>query len=227
MSDIFREVDEMMQRERAAAFWKKNGSAIITGAVALVVLTGVYSGYQSWNRGVSEAQTKVLIEALEKSDFAEKAGDIAPDLRPGLRGVALLTAAGTLHDGKKADEALVLYKQAAADMSIPADLRGLAALAAIQLDTALTADEKQAALEKIYAEADNPWAPYARLEAATLLASGGDYKGARDHLSILEQTKDIPDSLYQKAAALAHVYRLKSQDAPALAPEAGTEGDKG
>jgi hypothetical protein len=226
MTDIFREVDEMMRRERAEAFWQKNKIPLIAAVVAIIAMTGLFSAYSHWDQGVREAQTKILIDSIEKPDFTTKAADIAAEMRPGLRGITLLTAAGTLQDQNKIPEALELYAQAAADESLPMDLRGLATLMSVRLDTAMTAEEKTKRLEGIYKDNGNPWGAYARLEAALIAASAEDFKQAQDHLTVIQETRGLPDTLYEKASALDHVYRLKAQTQKENAPEE-SEGEKG
>src|SRR5688572_17193942 len=47
MSDIFREIDEEVRRDKAAAVWKKYGNVFI--AIAVLVVLGV-AGWQFWQQ---------------------------------------------------------------------------------------------------------------------------------------------------------------------------------
>ena len=48
MSDIFREVDEDLRRDRAERVFKKYGGAMIADVVLIVGVTGGYSFWRHW-----------------------------------------------------------------------------------------------------------------------------------------------------------------------------------
>ena len=56
MSDIFREVDEEVRRERLTQLWNRYGSLLIAACVLLVAAVGGWRGYEWW-------QTKKAAEA--------------------------------------------------------------------------------------------------------------------------------------------------------------------
>lgn len=67
MADIFREIDEEVRRDKAAAFWKKYGNLIIGLAVAAVLAV---AGWQVWLQREQQASQAVgarLEEALKAS----------------------------------------------------------------------------------------------------------------------------------------------------------------
>lgn len=228
MADIFAEVDDALKQEKLEKLWQRHGGSIIAVMVAIIVATGANAGWKSWNQNINGKQTDLLLAAAEEEDMSaalEKAGQ---DLRPGLRGVALMTAAGSLLNDKKTDEALALYEKAAADSKIPAELRDLAVLMSVRLglgkeDAAQKKDAFLAQLEPISSNAKSPWRYHADLEAATILAHfGNDYAAAQTRLENVLMDKQLPESLIAKARALSHVYGLRAAEAATK----DKEGDK-
>lgn len=218
MADVFAELDEVMRQERMERFWKENKNTLITCVIATIILTAAISGYRSWNTHVQTTQTDKLIEALDSQKPADGLLAISDDLRPGLRGIALLNAGRALLADGKRDEAIKAYQQAAEDRMIPSDLRDLAVLMDVQLSPQ-TAENKDALLKKlegVYSDSKSPWQYHARLEAASILAhTGNDYTAALEQLKIISDAENLPPSLKAKALALTQVYAL---EAPAKAP---------
>jgi hypothetical protein len=88
VTDIFREVDEEIRKERYYALWKKYGPWVIAGAVALVLAVAGWQGWQQWQRSqaldasdrYAEAVTTLNSgnreQALQQfSEMAEPSGD--------------------------------------------------------------------------------------------------------------------------------------------------------
>ena len=117
-------------------------------------------------------------------------------------------------DEKKPDEALALYDRAVDDSGIPDDLRHLAILMSARLSAEKESTDKdlQKMLRQVWSDNSSPWRFHARLEAAVLLAGAGDFTKARDLLSEIKDTKDLPPTLYGKAKALDHVYALQESE---------------
>ena len=221
MSDLLAEVDEAMRQERIEKFWKENKNAIIAAVVFVILATAAISGYRTWDAKVKTADTQTLTNLMEQPNFPQNINGEKLDIRPGLKGIALLTAAGQYIAEDKPEEALVLYKRAAEDSSIPDDLRQAAVLAQTKISGTEVPDEALSALKTVWEDDDSPWRYHARIEAAVILAHAKqDYAAARDHLDIVMTAQALPDSLYAKAKALDHVYALKQdQNKNAETPE--------
>ena len=217
MTDLLAEVDDAMRRERFEKLWKEHGKTILTAIAILIIGTGLNSAYRHWDNSVRSKQTDTLITLLDETGFPQNIVDKDLDLRPGLRGVALLTGAGALMDDGKTDEALALYNRAAADKSIPDDLRHLAVLMSVRLQS----DKEDANindllknLEDVASSKNSPWRFQAYLESAALYANKNqDYAKARVQLNQIQEAKNLPDTLYAKARALDHVYAILQQKA--------------
>ncbi|MCD8494080.1 MAG: hypothetical protein LRY39_01445, partial [Alphaproteobacteria bacterium] len=179
MTDLLQEVDDMMRQEKLAKLWREHGNFIIGVILAIILATALVSAYKSWNSHVRQSQTTALMEALEKPDFAENAPEALKDLRPGLKSIGLLNAAGKALKDKKPEEAAALFKTVAEDSSTPGDLADFALI----MEMRLAKPAEQAAflpkLEKIAGSSSSPWRFHAATEAAVLKASAQDYQGAR------------------------------------------------
>lgn len=219
MSDIFREVDEALQREKAAAFWKEYGPTIIASIFVLILSTAVMTGYRTWDNWRDQQETQKLIAAQNSKDLVTAYEEAAKETRNGHEAIALLTAGNVAAEAKDFEKAAALYNAVVADKSSPADLRDLAAILAVraaQLQGEGKAD--YAALAKqllpVTKNEKSAFQLQAKLEAALLYGDGlKDYKTA---LSLLDgfDGANVPGSLKEKAEALEHVYEYKQSETP-------------
>jgi hypothetical protein len=216
MSDLLTEIDEMMRQERMASLWKKHGMTIVTIVVAIIVGTGISTAYNAWKHSTDKQNTAHLLSIVESPQFPQNVDAENLDLPPALRGIALVTAASaSLKEGDNA-RALTLYETAAQDTKVPENTRHLAALSAVRLEAAQegsTVDVIEK-LKPVLNSKNSPWLYQAHLEAALIYAhKAQDYAKAREHLNIIQDTQNLPDTLYEKAIALNHVYSLRQQQA--------------
>ncbi len=228
MADLFREVDDVMRQERITKFWTDNKPYIIAFVVGTILLTAAISGYRSWNNAVKEKQTASLITLQEAADYPTNILETEKlKMRAGLRGVALLQAAGAFLDKDKRDEAITLYERASADKALPDDLQHLGILMAVRLlidDEAQTGESLLKKLSPVLKASKSPWSAHARLEAAVINAHKlSNYEAALTHLNAVQETKDLPESVYQRSRALSHLYSLKQKSMPQNTKEK-TEG---
>lgn len=220
MSDIFREVDEALQREKASKFWKDYGPTLVLAAIVLVLATAVTTGYRTWDTWRDKQETAKLVIATEDKDMAAAMEKAASDTRSGHKVVALLNAAGA-HAGKKEfTKAAELYDQAANDGSAPSDLRDLATILysrAALLAAGDKAPDYKAHVEKLLPIAQNKGSAFqlqAKLDAALLYGGGlKDYTAALDTLKGFD-AEGGQDSLSEKATALKHVYEYEASKVP-------------
>jgi hypothetical protein len=214
MADLFAEADDALRRERFFKLWTEYKFYIIAFIVGTIVLTGLISTYRSWDEGVKQKQTAQVIAMQTAKDYPEnvlKAEKL--ELRTGLKAVMLLDAAGAFMGKKDIVKALQLYERVSADTSLSTDFRDLGTLMGVRIkenDKTGKAEELLGALEPIYNNAGSPWAAHARLEAAVIEANlNTDFAAARTHLDAIQDTKELPESLHQKAQFLDHLYSLK------------------
>jgi len=218
MSELLREVDEALRQERAMKFWKENAAYIVFFVVGTIALTGGLSAYKSWKASENEKQTAQLMALEEAKDYPDNILAAAPALQtlnPDLRGIALLKAAGAALAKKQTDKAWALYEKTATDKSLPEDFHALATLMSVRLSSNKSDQKPEdliAKLAPLWLSSDSLWAAHARLEAAIITAHKlHDMKKAREYLNTIRDSKDLPETLYQRAQALDHLYGLKNQ----------------
>ncbi|HEY8950297.1 MAG TPA: tetratricopeptide repeat protein [Rhizomicrobium sp.] len=207
MTDIFHEVEEEVRRERWEKLWKEYGDYIIAAAAFLVIAA---AGWQLWSfyqhreqlRSSSEyLAAQQLLDAGQAPAAAEAFGKLAANAPSGYAVVSRLQEAGALQSAGRAGDAVKLYMEIAnGGDAILADVARMRA-AWILADTASRPD-----LEKLLApvtDATNPWNPMAREILAYSDFHAGKTEQALSEYKKLSTEKDIPDTLRQRATAMA------------------------
>ena len=211
MSDILQDIDDALKREKAEKFWKENGPYILGGALALVVLTGVFTAWNNWQQSRNAAQTAQMVMAMESG--SPETGLIAaiPHLNGQHKAMALLQIAGAKAQAGKNAEALKLYREVADGRGVPAVWRDLAALSAVRTEWGAGVDKARAQVlfnevKKLTAK-KNPWRLQAGVQAAMI--AGDSLDDPKTALSLLRAPltdEATPPALKEKAKVLDHLY---------------------
>ncbi|MBN9532154.1 MAG: tetratricopeptide repeat protein [Alphaproteobacteria bacterium] len=171
MTDIFREIEEEVRRERYAQLWKKYGDYIM--AAAAIILLGV-AGWQLWQRYDSNQRADasnafVNAESLSGQKQIEAYAKLAEKAPAGYAGIARLQEANSMLANGDRDQAIALYKKMAGENS--GELANAARLRAAwaEADTA-SRDNLTKLLAPLTAK-DSPW----RFAAREVLAYA-DYR---------------------------------------------------
>jgi hypothetical protein len=183
MSDIFREVDEDVRRDRMEQLWKRYGNLVV--GVALVLVAGV-AGWQVYKqfrtkeaeRAASKFQT--ALETSEAGQTAQAESLLASIIKKGPSGYTLLGRFREAAETGKRDAAAgaALYDALAADGSLGSTLQSLAQLrAAILLADNLPAADLKKRLEPL-AAATGPWRNLAREWLGLSALKSNDFEGA-------------------------------------------------
>lgn len=217
MSDLLAEVDEAMRQEKLAKFWHENATLIITFVVGTILMTAAFSGYYAWDDNVKETQTDTLITLVESPDYPSNIANADLDIRPDAKAIAKLGAADALLRRDKKQDAQKLYTEIAQDNKSPAEFQQLAAIMSVRLALAdaENAPDADALLEmlKLAQKQNTPFWPHANIEAASIHAHlKDDFETAKNLLSAITETPDLPPSLYERAQSLHHVYALKQKE---------------
>jgi hypothetical protein len=204
VSDIFREVEEDVRRERLEKLWKAYGNYAI---LALVLLFVGIAGWQFWERHETAERQKVadaFIAAQRISNpqtAASTFADLAKTAPKGYAQVARLSQAGAMLASGQRDGAIDLYKQIAKDDSglvgSVARLRAAWALAESASRTELTE------LLKPLDQPGNAWRPNAREVLAYADYRAMDSKSALKKYSELATDPESPEGLRSRAEAMA------------------------
>ncbi len=208
MTDIFKEVDEVMRQERLATLWAENKVFIISAIAGTILLTALISGYKSWDSNIQTKQTNIAFELLNAPDFPDNIKPDTINTRNNLKAMVLLQAAAAYLDANKTKEAKALY-ESASEIKGAGKYQNLSRLMKARLQ-----DESPAeTLEPILKDKNNLWRPQALLDLAAYEATqNNNYTQALNHIDAALNAPNTPASLRQKAQALQHVYTLKNKE---------------
>lgn len=211
MSDIFREVEEEVRKDKAQAFAKKHGpwiaGLVLGGLVALV-------GWQLWQQWQQDARLDLAqrygdalaaaagddaVAGLNRLEALAAEPEESYGLLAGFQAARLRAEAGDL------EGALTAWDRIAEDADVPQAWREAARLLAVQHAIgSRPLAEVEARLDPLLAEG----AVYrpAALELAALAAlAAEDAAGARAYLQTLSQLSEAPPQLRERAAQLLAV----------------------
>ncbi len=207
MSDIFREVDEEVRRDKAVEFWSRHQSKLILVGVLIVAAAGGWRFYQNRLRtGAEEAGARYENAlALARDNKTSEADAAFQDIiRQGPAGYTLLArfrGASQLAATDK-DKAVAIYDGLAGDASVDPALRDIAALRAamLRLDSADAAELKRR-LEPL-AAAGAPFRHTAREMLALAALKAGDAEAAARWFDAIVVDSQTPAAIRQRAEAL-------------------------
>lgn len=204
VTDIFREVEEDVRRERIEKLWKDYGHYAIAALVLLFVGIG---GWQLWQRheGQERAKSAAAFIAAQRITNPQAAAsafvDIARTAPKGYASVAQLAEAGAMFASGQQSSAIDLYKQIAKNDSgtigMVARLRAAWALA----DTASRTEI--ANLLQPLDQPGNAWRENAEEVLAYADYRAMDTKSALARFSALAVDPQAPDALRRRAEAMA------------------------
>ena len=205
MSDLFREVDEEVRRDRAIAFWKKHQNSFIAAAILIVLATAAWQGWQGWQRRQAEEASASYDAALAlasagKAAEAKAAFDkLAAATTTGYRDLAKLMAADTAARGNP-NAGVKAYDALAADATLAPLFRDVARLRAglLVVDTA----DPKALLGRLepLAAATAPFRHTAREMLAVAALKRNDVAAANHWLSTILADPATPAELRDRTS---------------------------
>ena len=197
MSDIFREVDEEVRREKLQQLWERHSNLIVSLALLVVLAVGGWRGYEWWElkkaaeSGSQFEAATTLAEAGKQAEAQAAFAKIAQDGSTGYRVLARFREAAELAKADPAGAAR-LYASLAADSALDRTLRDLAAVreGLILVDSAPVA-ELTAKLEPLTA-AGRPFRHTARELLALSAWRNGDAAAAKRWLDLIATDAETP-----------------------------------
>jgi hypothetical protein len=216
VSDIFREVDEEVRRERLEQLWKRYGNYMITAAFVVLACIGGWRGYVYWEErkaaeaGAAYEAAGALADEGKRAEAEAAFAKLASEGTAGYRRLARFREAGQLgvSDPKAA---VAAYDALAADASLGRAMQDLAAVrAALLLVDTAPYPELRTRLEPLTA-ADRPF----RHSARELLAFGawraGDSAAARQWIDAVVSDPTTPPTIRVRVEVLAALIPSESK----------------
>jgi hypothetical protein len=216
VSDIFREVDEEVRRERLEQLWKQYGNYIIAAAFLVLACVGGWRGYVYWEErkaaeaGAAYEAASTLADEGKHAEAQAAFAKLATDGTAGYRGLARFREAGqlALSDPKAA---VAAYDALAADASLGRALQDLAAVrAALLLVDTAPYQELRSRLEPLAAD-DRPFRHSARELLAFGAWRGGDSAAARQWIETVLRDPATPGTIRNRVDVLAALVPAESK----------------
>lgn len=228
MSDVFREVDEDLRKERYKRLWDRFGPYVIGLAVLIVVGTAGWRLWEYWQLRAAEATGDRFVAALELANGGDHDAAIAALNEIAADGSGLYPvlaefriAAERLADGDR-DGAVEAFDAIAADSSTPDAVRPIARLRAalILVDTASLADLEDRIGD--LAGTGEPWRHSAREILGLAAWQAGDLETAREYYEQIAADQEKPADLQTRAQFMLALIQARTGEAPAS--DTGGEG---
>lgn len=200
MSDIFREVEEDVQRERFRKFFEAYGNYLIGLVVALFLALGgyeVWQAHETSERGKASAALIAAQRITSPKDAAAAFAALTSSAPGGYQSVAQLAQANALASAGRSDAALALYKSLAANDSMT-----LGAVARVRAAWLMADTSSRAALAdwlKPLDDSANPWHQMAQEVLAYADFRANDAAAAMAKYAALATDIQAPDALRARA----------------------------
>lgn len=204
MTDIFREVEEDVRRERLEKFWKAYGSHVI--ALMVVIFAGI-GGYEYWQRHEADAQAQASVRFMAAQriasarDAAKAFDELSTTAPSGYALLARLSEANKhLAMGQTAD-ALARYKAIAGD-----DKKEIGAVARLRAGWMMAETTPRADLLVWLQPVNDPASAWRQMSQEILAYAdfhAGDRMAAIAKYTQLASDIQAPDALRARARAMA------------------------
>jgi hypothetical protein len=219
-TDLFREVEEDLQRERMERLWKKYGKYVL--ATVAAILLG-FGGYQVWKQQTEAAAADRGARFVAAVDYARDGKTAESEVlfkalaaeAPGAYAVlAKMRLADAATKAGKPDDAFATYEALGKDASIDPTMRQFAQLqaAALQVDKA-DLNEMQARLTPL-AENSSPWRHSARELLGLSAYRAGKFDDAESQFQLMLGDRATPNGLSQRAQMMLDVILAATIKAP-------------
>jgi hypothetical protein len=204
VSDIFREIQEDVRRERIEKLWKAYGVYAIAFLVLVFMGLGAWQLWQRHEKAEAE-KASVAFAAAQRITNPQAAANAFADLTKGTpagyRRLARLSQANAMFAAGQRKDAIDLYKQIANDDSGP-----VGAVARLRAAWGMADSAPRAELAKLLAPLDEPGSAWRQMAEEVLAYADYralDLKGAAARYEALEKDPNSPDALRARARAMA------------------------
>jgi hypothetical protein len=216
VSDVFREVDEELRRDRLLALWKRFGPYLIGAAAGLVLVVAGRAYWTDYIDSKRQAESLAYDEALATFQSDTSIGRSALEAivgggNDGYAALAQFQLAAELQSSGHLDESVAQYESLSADGALSGRLRGLASLmmATLYIDQGRELEARQVLISLV---ADNPtW----RLSATEFIGfldfRAGNLEEARSVFVSLSGDQAAPQAMQNRAKEMLSLLDTGSQ----------------
>jgi hypothetical protein len=204
VSDIFREVEEEVRKERLDKLWKQYGDYVVAAACLLVIgaagiqLWRTYDERQRFTAADQYAAAEQMMEGGQNGAASDAFGHLADTAPSGYKELARLQHADALLAAGEHGDALGLYKQIASgsDPILSAVARVRSAWATVDYASRADVTDTLGPLT----QTSSPWNPMAQEILAYWDYRSGDHAAAQREYDAIAHNAKAPGSLRERAA---------------------------
>lgn len=212
--DILREVEESIRAEKAAKFWKENGTIVLAVVAAAILGTAGQSYWMAHKRGLNEASTTQFMDALKDKAPIPALQELSKEDKGSGSALAGINGASMAIEKKDWASAIALYQNVVENKSVQKAYKDLATVQMVSLqidhDAKANGDDLLESLAPIIADAKSPWNTKAIFVSSLVKATkNNDLKGAQADLDTLSAMNNLPASFLEQVNALKEVYKVK------------------
>ena len=233
MSDIFREVQEDLQKDRYLALWRRYRWIILGIGALTVVSVAAWQVFSAWRQETRENLAQNFAQILKETDNEQNRDEVLRQLqglalrKSGYQVLAPLTEAKIYWENDRKDKAVETWKnmQSADIQPVYQDLAALFAILAQLEATEASPQESLSSLADL-AQSHRPFRALAMEVQALLALQQEQTERATDLLAKLSADTTIPDGLRERASRmLDHVSKPIASPA-SLSTEASAESSE-
>jgi hypothetical protein len=212
--DILREVEESIRAEKAAKFWKENGTIVLAVAAAAILGTAGQSFWMAHKRTQNEVSTSQFLDALKDKTPISALEKLSKEEKGSGSALAGLNGAAMAIDKKDWAAAITSYQNVANNKSVEKSYKDLATVQMVSLqldhDPKATGAGLLKSLEPLIADKKSPWSSKAIFISSLVKSTkNNDLKGAQADLDTLSSMDNLPASFLEQVKALNEVYKVK------------------
>lgn len=205
-SDLFREVQEEVRKERYEQLAKRLAPYAAGVVLAVAIVVGGWLGWQAWQRSQAEADARAYVSAVglvrdgKPGEGADALAVLAAESTGGYRTLALLQRAAALESEGHFAAAAESYRQLAADGGAQPQLRAVARLRAALAGIA-SGDGVDRVRQDIgpLLSAPGPFRPLAAEVEALALLQAGEAEQAATAFKALAEDAEAPQGVRVRA----------------------------
>jgi len=223
LSDIFREVEEDVRREKLEKFWKAYGDYII--ALGALIILGI-AGFELWQRYQANQRDKAAIAFMaaqritDPRQAANAFADLAKTAPSGYRLLSRLEQANSMLAAGQRETAVTVYKEIADQ-----DKSGIGAVARVRAGWATVDTASRADLQTLLAPLETQssvWKPMADEILAYSDYRNHDTAKATQEFDSLASNPATPGALKSRARAMAAFLKQGGDKNVGTVPPPGT-----
>lgn len=224
MSDVFREVDEDLRKERLGKLWKRFAPFVYATAALIVIATAGYRGWLAWQENEAQTSGDTFLAAIQAIDDGkgEEAQALLGELEAASGGYPLLArmrSATELANSGDQGGAIAAFDKIAGDTSLKPVYRDLATIrsAYLMLDTKdfNAVSERLSGLE----DESSPWHHAAWEILGMAQWKAGNNQAALEWMDRIVEDQTSPQDITARARMMQEILASDGVTAPAESQE--------